>query len=413
MRVRKSLWAVAMALVAALAATGCGGSGSGDSGKKTVTMWIYPVILDEATHRAYWDETAKAFQAANPDIEVKTEIFPWANRDQALATAIAGNKGPDVVYLIPDQLPKYARNIEPVDKYLDDAAKSDYLENVVRSVTIDGRMMGAPILTSAATPLCNKKVFEAVGQETYPTSWNDLLAMAPKFKAKGYDVTAYAGDVKETLNQTFYPLLWQAGGDVFSPDGKSVAFNSDAGKKALKFVKQLVDGGYVDKSLLTTAPPAEQTRIAQNKVACVYHLPVTQLEKFWGKDNVKVIPHFTETKQIGYGTVGSLSMLKNAKNKDAAGKWIAFATNAENTKKYDLASSFFSPKKSTGALYAADPVLGEQEKQVSSSTVGPLNEKARDVQGVLAPEIQAALLGKKPVEQALDDAAKAADPLLG
>ncbi|MEU9508014.1 sugar ABC transporter substrate-binding protein [Micromonospora sp. NPDC048170] len=413
MRVRKGLSAVAVALVAALAATGCGGSDSGGSGKTTVTMWTYPVIFDEAKHRAHWDETIKAFQAANPDIEVKTEIFPWANRDQALATAIAGNKGPDVVYLIPDQLPKYARNIEPVDKYLDEATKSDLHENVVQSVSIDGKMMGAPILTSASTPICNKKVFAAVGETTYPTSWNDLLTLAPKFKAKGYDITAYVGDAKQTLNQTFYPLLWQAGGDVFSPDGKSVAFNSDAGKKALGFVKQLVDGGYVDKSLITAVPPIEQTRIAQNKVGCMWSTPVAEVEKFWGKENIQVVPHFTDTRQIGYGTVGSLSMLRNAKDKEAAGKWLAFATNAEQTKKYDLASGFFSPRKSTGPLFADDPVLGEQEKQVGASTVGPLHEKARDVQGVLSPEIQAALLGKKSVEQALDDAAKAAAPLLG
>ncbi|MCW3819228.1 sugar ABC transporter substrate-binding protein [Micromonospora sp. DR5-3] len=413
MRVRKSLTAVAVALVAALAAAGCGGSGSGDSGKKTVTMWIYPVIFDEAKHRAFWDETVKAFQAQHPDIQVKTEIFPWANRDQALATAIAGNKGPDVVYLIPDQLPKYARNIEPVDAYLDDAAKSDYLDNVVKSVTIDGKMMGAPILTSAVTMMCNKKVFEAVGQTTYPATWNDLLTMAPAFKAKGYDVTAYPGDVKNTLNQTFYPLLWQAGGDVFSPDGKSVAFNSDAGRKALTFVKQLVDGGYVDKTLLTTLPPTEQTRIAQNKVACLWHSAPQEVEQFWGKENIKVLPPLTETKQIGYGTVGSLAMLKGAKDKKAAGEWIAYASGADVTKKYDTASSFFSPKKSAGTLFAGDPVLGEQEKYVGVTTVGPLHEKARDVQGVLAPEIQAALLGKKSVDQALSDAAKAADALLG
>jgi multiple sugar transport system substrate-binding protein len=412
MHVRKSLSAVAVALTAALAVTGCGGSGSGDS-DKTVTMWIYPVIFDEAQHRAYWDEAAKAFETANPGIKVKTEIFPWANRDQALATAIAGNNGPDVVYLIPDQLPKYARNIEPVDAYLDEATKSDLHENVVQSVSIDGKMMGAPILTSASTPICNKKVFAAVGETTYPTNWNDLLTLAPKFKAKGYDVTAYAGDAKQTLNQTFYPLLWQAGGDVFSPDGKTVTFNSAEGKNALNFLKQLVDGGYVDKSLITAAPPIEQTRIAQDKVGCVWHVPVSEAEKVWGKDNVQIVPHFTGTRQIGYGTVGSLSMLKNAKDKEAAGKWLAFATNAEQTKKYDLASGFFSPRKSTGPLYTGDPILGEQEKQVATSTVGPLHEKARDVQGVLSPEIQAALLGKKSVDQALDDAAKAANALLG
>ncbi|WP_157744842.1 extracellular solute-binding protein [Micromonospora coxensis] len=321
-------------------------------------------------------------------------------------------QGPDVVYLIPDQLPKYARNIEPVDKYLDDAAKADYLPNVVTSVTIDGKMMGAPVLTSAVTPICNKKVFAAVGQTSYPTSWNDLLAMAPAFKAKGYDVTAYAGDVKNTLNQTFYPLLWQAGGDVFSPTA-SRSPSTARGPQGAE-LRQAARRRRLRGQEPAHHPAAiEQTRIAQNKVGCVWHVLPAEIEKFWGKENIQALPHFTESKQIGYGTVGSLSMLRNSKNKDAAGKWIAFASNAENSKKYDLAASFFSAKKSVGALYASDPVLGEQEKQVANSTVGPLNEKARDVQGVLAPEIQAALLGKKSVEQALDDAAKAADPLLG
>lgn len=414
MRVRKALAAVAVGLAAAVAIAGCGSSGSGSSSKKsTVTMWIYPVIADDAKHKAFWNDTVAAFKAKNPNIDVKVEIFPWANRDQALATAIAGNKGPDVVYLIPDQLPKYARSIEPIDKYLSSTSKSDYEDNVVKSVTIDGKMMGAPILTSVDPLICDKKVFDAVGQTTYPKTWDDMLSMAPAFKAKGFDMTEYTGDLKETLNMTYYPLLWQAGGDVFSPDGKSVAFNSDAGRKALTFAKQLVDGGYVDKTLLTSLPALEQTRLAQNKVACVWDQGPQYVEKFWGKDNVVVLPPLKDAKQITYGTVGSLSMLKTAKDKAAAGKWIDFATSAENLKKYDIASSFFSPKKSTGSLYPDDPILSKEEKLVGMTTVGPLNAKARDVQGVLAPEIQAALLGKKSVDQALNDAAKAANGMLG
>lgn len=411
MRVRRSLSAVVVAL-AALAAAGCGGdSTSGGDEKQSVTMWTYPVIFDEAKHRAFWDETITSFKAENPNIDVKVEIFPWANRDQALATAIAGNKGPDVVYLIPDQLPKYARNIEPVDKYLE--SKGDYHDNVVSSVSIDGKMMGAPILTSAVSLLCNKKVFDAVGETAYPATWDDMLRLAPKFKAAGFDMTAYPGDAKQTLNQTFYPLLWQAGGDVFSEDGKKVTVDSEAGRKALGFVKQLVDGGFVDKSLITTVPPIEQTRIAQNKVACVWHNAPSEIEQFWGKENIKVMPPLKESKQIAYGTVGSLSMLKGAKSKEAAGKWIAFATSADVATKYDKESMFFSPMKSAGTLYEGDPVLGELEKQVTLTTVGPLHEKARDVQGAIIPEIQAALLGQKSVDQALSDAAKAADALLG
>jgi len=414
MRSRRSgLTALALALAGSLAVAACGGSKPSEEGKQTVTMWIYPVIADDAAHKQFWSEATQRFTTANPNIEVKVEVFPWANRDQALATAIAGGKAPDVVYLIPDQLPKYANSIEPADGYLDGAAKADYLPNVVKSVTIDGKMMGAPILTSALSLICNKKVFADAGQTTYPSTWDELLAMAPTFKAKGFDVATYFGDVKNTLNTSFYPLLWQAGGDVFSADGKSVAFNSDAGRKALTFLKQLVDGGYVDKTMLTTTPPNEQTRFAQNKVACLWTLTPTDVEKFWGKDNIKVLPPLKQSTTMQYGTVGSLVMLKSTKAKAAAGKWISFATAAETAKTYDQKSGFFGARKSVGAIYGGDPVQGELEKYVGTTTVGPLHPKARDVMGVLAPEIQAALLGKKSVEQALADAAKAAAPLLG
>lgn len=412
MRFRQVISAAAIALATSLVAA-CGGGSGADGGKQTVTMWIYPVIADDTTHKAFWDETVKGFTAANPKIEVKVEVFPWANRDQALATAIAGGKAPDVVYLIPDQLPKYAKSIEPAESYLDGAARSDFLPNVVSSVTIGGKMMGAPILTSALALVCDKKVFADVGSASYPSTWDELLAMAPAFKAKGYDITSYFGDVKNSLNTTFYPLLWQAGGDVFSADGKSVAFNGDAGKQALGFLKQLVDGGYVEKSLLTTQPPLEQTRMAQNKVGCIWNYTPTDVEKFWGKDNIKVLPPLKQAQSKQYGTVGSLVMLKSAGNKSAAGKWINYATGTDTAKQYDTRSGFFAARKSVGALYGSDPVQGELERYVGTTTVGPLHEKARDVMGVLAPEIQAALLGKKSVEQALNDAAKAATPLLG
>jgi multiple sugar transport system substrate-binding protein len=411
---RRLATALALPLVvtAALLA-GCGGGAGGGGDRQSVTMWIYPVISDEARHRAFWDDTVRQFTSAHPGVEVKVEIFPWANRDQALATAIAGNRGPDVVYLIPDQIPKYANNIEPIDGYLDQAAKDDYHHNVRAAVTVDGKMMGAPILTSAQALVCNKKVFEAVGQSSYPRTWQDVLDMAPAFKAKGYDVTMYNADVKQSLNITFYPLLWQAGGDVFSADGKSVAFDDDAGVRALNFAKRLIDGGFVDKAQLTTTPPIEQTRAAQGKVACTWQLAPQDVEKFWGKENIKVLPPLRESEQVQYGTVGSLVMLKGARNKQATADWIKFATGTEPTKRYDVAASYLSPKKSTGALYAGDPVLGELEKTVSYTVVGPLHPKARDVMGLLAPEIQAALIGDKTPEQALADAAKAATSVVG
>ncbi|MEV0587841.1 sugar ABC transporter substrate-binding protein [Nonomuraea sp. NPDC050310] len=412
MRIR-ALAAAALATASLSSTLAACSSGGGDAAgeKQTVTMWIYPVIADQAKHQAFWDEQAKAFEAANPAIDVKVEIYPWAKRDEALATAIAGNKAPDVVYLIPDQLPKYAKTLEPVDGYLTD--KGDYRDNALKSVTMDGKVLGAPILMSSNPLVCNQKAFDAAGVTEFPKTWDDLMKLAPAFKAKDIDVTNYWADPAATLNQSFYPLLWQAGGDVFAPDGKSVAFGGPEGVKALTLLKQLADGGFVEKDLLTGLPKFEQTRTAQNKVACTWQQLPGDVESFWGKENVKVQPPLTGAKQVAYGTVGSLSLLKGSDVKEAAGKWIGFATGAAPSKSFNLASNYFSPRKSTGALYAADPVQSAVEQTLDLTTAGPLHEKARDVMGVLAPEIQAALIGKKTPEQALADATAAADALLG
>ncbi|GAA3108135.1 multiple sugar transport system substrate-binding protein [Kribbella aluminosa] len=410
----KRLLALAAALCLGVV-TACGSGGSGESGSDSgsVTMWIYPVVPDQAKHQAFWDQQIADFKKVNPNIDVKVEIFPWPQRDQKLQTAIAAGKGPDVVYLIPDQLPKYAKNLEPADSYLSDQDKADYLDNAKAAVTYDGKMLGAPILTSTRPLVCDRKAFQAIGETSYPKTWDDLLALAPRFKAKGIDATNYFASPDATLNESFYPLLWQAGGDTFSPDGKSVAFDTEAGVKALEFLKRLVDGGYVEKDLLSSIPNLEQTHIAQHKVACTWQQAPADVESFWGKENVVVLPPLTEAKSVGYGTVGSLSILSAAKSKAAAGKWVAFASQPNVAKQYDLAANLFSPRKSTGQLYPNDPVQSAMEKTVTLTTVGTLNAKSRDVMAVLAPEIQATLLGKKSPQDALSSAADQAKGLLG
>ncbi|MEU4292006.1 extracellular solute-binding protein [Kribbella sp. NPDC026596] len=73
------------------------------SAKAVVTVWMYPVISQEQAATAYWTQIEKDFEAANAAIDLRIEQQPWANRDQKLATAFSGGKGPDVLLLGPDQ----------------------------------------------------------------------------------------------------------------------------------------------------------------------------------------------------------------------------------------------------------------------------------------------------------------------
>lgn len=398
---------LATALAAGVLA-GCSGSG----GDNTVTMWTYPVIFDEAKNKAYWDGLVKAFEKKHEGVKVKVETFPWANRDTALATAIASGKGPDAVYLIPDQLPKYAKSIVPADDYMPASAKSDYTDFALKSVTYDGKPIATPILTSANPLICDKRVFAAIGEKTYPSSWADLEALAPKLRKKGYYATSYSGDTQQTLNVTFYPLLWQAGGDVFSEDGKNVTFNDAAGVKALTYLKKLVNDGYTDRDLVTTTPKLEQTPTAKGKVACTWQNTPADVEPFWGKENIVVQPPLKDTTSVGYGTVGALAMLKGADKKNT-GDWLNFVAESENVAGLQKAAGYFPARESGGDLYPDDALQTAVGATLPSMDVGPLQDKAREVQGVLAPEIQAALLGKKSPQDALDAAQKAAQAMLG
>lgn len=401
-------------LATALAATALAGCGSGSGGDgNTVTMWTYPVIFDEAKNKEYWDGLVKKFEKKHKGIEVKVETFPWANRDTSLATALASGKGPDVVYLVPDQLPKYARNIVPADEYMPKKDRADYTDFALDSVTNqDGKVLGTPVLTSANPLICDKRVFEAIGEKEYPATWKELEKLGPKLKKKGYYATSYSGDTQQTLNLTFYPLLWQAGGDVFSKDGKKATFNSEAGVRALTYLKRLVDAGMTDKDQITTTPKLEQTPVAKGKVACTWQNTPADVEPFWGKKNTVVRPPLKDAESVGYGTVGALSMLKGANTK-AAGEWINFVSQPENAAGLEKESANFPARESADELYADDKLQSAVGDTLPKMNAGPITDKAREAMGVLAPEIQQALLGKKSPKAALDTAADAADAQIG
>ncbi|MFJ5178488.1 ABC transporter substrate-binding protein [Streptomyces griseoviridis] len=412
MRIRTArLTAATTAAASVLALAGCGAGSDAAGGKTTVTTWVYPVIFDEKKNAAYWSGLEKAFEKANPDIDVKVSTYPWADRDTKLATALAAGKGPDVAYLIPDQLAAYRRNLTPADDYLSAKDRAAYRDSALKAVTVDGKAMAAPVLMSAYPLMCNKKVLDAIGTDTVPTTWEELAALGAAAKKKGYYGITYSGDTTATLNMTYYPLLWQAGGDVLSDDGRKAAFNSAAGVSALTWLKRFVDQGWTPKDLITKTPSIEQTDLARGKVACTWQNSAAEVAGYWGEGNIVMGSALTGERAVAYGTVGTLAMFRGA-DTDAAGQWISFVSRPENVAGLVTPGGYFAARADGGDLYPGDTLQQATEKVLDSADVGPLNTASRDVMGALAPEIQAALLGKESPKAALDKAAAAADQII-
>ena len=407
---KKFMQAAAFAMATLIAMTGCGSSDT-DSGEQSVTVWMYQAINDEAKHKELWENLTTKFSQANPGVKVDVKFFPWPKRDESIQTAIASHSGPDLVYLVPDQLSTYADAIEPVDTQLSETRKNDLLPNVRQAVTVEGRMLGAPLLTSSNPLVCNAEAFKTAGVTTYPSTWDDVTQMAPEFTAKDMYAITYSADPSQTLNMSFYPLLWQAGGSVFDANGQP-AFNSPQGVRALEFLTGLAEANALEADSLTTAVNTEQTAFVAGRTGCTWSIPASDLAKYVPPEDLIVLPPLKGEQSVAYGTVGSLAVLKDAKHKDAAGRFAAFVTDPRELRRLSQGRWLLLPGEELAPAVCGRPGPGEGQQTLPNVKFGEPHRAARQVMGVLSPEIQAALMGQKTPQQALDAAAEAAKPLI-
>lgn len=381
----------------------------------TVDLWVYPIIADTATHQAFWDKTVAEFTALHPGVAVKVDIQPWAGRNEKFTASLSAGRAPDLVYLIPDQIPQFVRlgALEPIT--LGDDVLADYLPGALQGATYDGSLYTAPVLMSAVAPIYNKTLLDEAGVTIFPTTWDEFAAAGPKLKEKGVYLLQYGAALEESLNLTYYPMLWQAGGRIFAEDGKTVAFNSPEGLKALNFVVSMFNDGFADPSTVSQILRGTDSPLGQKKAAV--HLAggsdvVKEMQDLWGAESVGVAAPLTDAKRITYGTVGGFAMPVNNNDNAASQAFLDFLIQPEKLVEFNRISGFFGPRKSMGAIHSDDPFLSQLEGYVAVATPGEVHPLARQVIAILAPEIQGAILGSKTPEKALADAETAANALI-
>ncbi|MBN6051798.1 extracellular solute-binding protein, partial [Nonomuraea sp. RK-328] len=408
----RKIAAVGMAATLGVAAAGCGSSGSD---KSAVTLWMYPVIADQAKSQAFWGKIEKDFEAKNPTVDVKVDLQPWEGRQEKVTTALISKKGFDLVVLGPDQIPQYAQQgtVDAVDDVIA-ADKAKYLPNSLSALTVNGKLYGVPIYQTITAPIFNKKLFAEAGVDPAPQTLAELKAAAPKLAAKKVAVLDYPGKPEVSLNQSFYPLLWANGGTVFAADGKSVAFNGPEGVESLQLLLDLKAAGGLPENTASKGNDIEGGQLAASKTA-MYHaataLQATQLGTAIGAENVGIGLPLEGKKRVAFGIPGGLVLAKHSENKDAAKKFAAFLASPEVSAQLAKESGFF-PARTDVTVPDQSAEAKEFAKSLQYAFPGDTHPKARQVMGVLAPHIQAALLGKEDAKTALDAAAKEADTLL-
>jgi multiple sugar transport system substrate-binding protein len=120
---------------------------------------------------------------------------------------------------------------------MEDAAKKDFFPNVMETRIVDEKIYGIPFDVVPLAMFYSIKAFEEAGlsESDIPKTWDQFLEIAHKLTKGDRFGCLFQTSPGIYQNFTWYPFMWQGGGDIATPDGKHSAFASPATVQALKF----------------------------------------------------------------------------------------------------------------------------------------------------------------------------------
>ena len=220
---------------------------------------------------------ANAFTAANPNIKVNVSVADWDAYWDKLQTGIAGGAAPDVFAMDGPLFPDYQSrdvllDLKPLidrDGYdltqLADAGVADF-------TTADGGQYGLPRDLNTIVLYYNKDMFDAAGIP-YPDDtwdWAKLRDVAKQLTKddNGDGKVDQWGFYTETtdMENDWLSLVWQNGGDVLAPDGKTTVLGTDQAAGGIQFLQDLI---WKDKVMPDPAVSAETGDAFEQKQAAM------------------------------------------------------------------------------------------------------------------------------------------------
>ena len=400
--------ALAAAAVLAASLTACGsGSGSG-GGPEEVTFWG----SWSGGQAKQLQQQADAFNESQDDYEVKyvgQELV-----EEKLLTALASGSVPDVVlwdrFNTSLYVPKNA--LAPIDEYLeaDSVDTGQFYDQAMGELVVDDETYGLPVLVDNRSLYYNTDALKAAGVEP-PTTWDELKKAAEAATERDGGKLSVAGFALDDPG-LFNFWLKQAGGQMFSEDGTTTAFNSPEGLEVLEFWRSLMDAGVYEPGFGEGVDS-----FAEGTLAMKYDGPwaLADLEKTDVEFGIVQPPEGPGGKGAGMGGFG-LVIPQGAGNADGAWEFIKWWTT-QPANGVDFAKiSGWIPANSEAAN---DPYFTKDDRykafietmeyaEVRSNIPG-----ASDVEGkALIPALEKFLAGETDAATALADAQKLGDRML-
>lgn len=256
-------------------APGTTGNGGGATGQ--ATYWT----LSGQPQQDIRTGAVDRFNKANPNGTIKISLFQNDAYKTKIQTAISAGQNPTIIWgWGGGGLKSYVQNnvVDDLSSFFQQnaAVKNRLFQSSFGAATVNGKIYAMPCETVQPIILFyNKQVFDSAGLQP-PQSWGDLMALVPKFNAKGIAPISLAGQSLWTNMMWLEFLFDRIGGpDVFGAvfNGEKNAWSNPLAIKALTYCQNLIKANGFIKGFqsIVADQNADQALLYTGKTAMMLH----------------------------------------------------------------------------------------------------------------------------------------------
>src|SRR3984957_16891616 len=419
LRGRLAVLVTALAAVSVVLA-GCGTDTGGGSSASSGSIQIWEGWTgEEATAYAH---LVTEYEAEHPGVKVSSLYVNNDDTLQKVLTAVRGGSTPDIAYLYGSWAPNVAQIPQVVN--LTQVVKQpgvnwdDFFAGERDVATVNGKVIGIPALVDNLAVVYNKKLFAKAGLPLPGPNWTWAQFEADAQRLTDASVkqygTAYVTPGTEDTVWHWEALLWEAGGQLLTPDNKQAAFDSAAGLQSLETLRTMA---VTDKSMyLDPTDSAYANLFNSGKIGMLVTGP-WDLSGFPNVDyGVQVMPSYPGA-DGGHQTISGPDnwvVFNNGSSQvSAAEQFLLWLTAPAQVKAFSLATGDLPTRQSVADASGFDTQMDKMLPGVSTfiSNLGNV-QQARpqiasypQVSQVLGNMVVSVLLGKATPQAALASAA--------
>ncbi|MGW4380062.1 extracellular solute-binding protein [Kitasatospora sp. NPDC004531] len=333
----------------------------------------------------YWNDLARRFEAANPDIKINVDVVSWNDIDKHLADLIAKGKTPDIAQTggYADQVA--ADRLYPAGDVLSNSTQVNLLDSFAKAGQVLGSQYGIPFISSSRVFFYNKDIFDKAGIANPPTTWDELRRAAESIKSKVPGVIPYALPLGPEEAQGEAMIWTMSGGGGLSDNAGNYTIDSTPNRATFSWLRT----NLVDKRLTYDDPSKVDRKTAFNdfaagKTAMLNGHPGLVSKAVAGKIRygTAVIPRKdTGVKPSTLGVADWVMAFKANGHKAEIKKFLNFVYTKENTLKFDEQYNMLPVTQDTLEEMSANPAhkdLTEFLNALPSANFYPLGDPSWD-----------------------------------